>query len=93
MSNLVVILGDQLNLKMSSLGDFNKDTDSILMSEVREEATYVKHHKKKIAFVLRQRNQAGPARDLINISSFIDDSTVVSALLRAVSSAFSIGGR
>jgi deoxyribodipyrimidine photolyase-related protein len=51
MSNLVVILGDQLNLKMSSLSDFNKETDSILMSEVREEATYVKHHKKKIAFV------------------------------------------
>lgn len=51
MSNLVVILGDQLNVKMSSLDNFNKESDIVLLSEVREEATYVKHHKKKIAFV------------------------------------------
>lgn len=59
MSNLVVILGDQLNREMSSLYDFNKDTDSILMSEVREEATYVKHHKKKIAFVFSAMRHFG----------------------------------
>jgi deoxyribodipyrimidine photolyase-related protein len=51
MHNLVIILGDQLNLEMSSLRDFDKENDLILMSEVHEEATYVKHHKKKIAFV------------------------------------------
>lgn len=51
MSNLVIVLGDQLNVKMSSLLNFNKDTDTVLMSEVKEEATYVKHHKQKIAFV------------------------------------------
>lgn len=47
---LRVILGDQLNLQISSLKDI-KDGDAILMCEVREEATYVKHHKKKIAFI------------------------------------------
>lgn len=51
MSRLIVILGDHLNLSMSSLANFNKETDTVIMSEVREEATYVKHHKKKIAFV------------------------------------------
>ncbi|MBB5721437.1 deoxyribodipyrimidine photolyase-related protein [Loktanella ponticola] len=47
---LRLILGDQLSLSMSSLADADKD-DMILMCEVREEATYVKHHKKKIVFL------------------------------------------
>jgi deoxyribodipyrimidine photolyase-related protein len=51
MSKLVVILGDQLNTAMSSLQGFCKSSDQILLSEVKEEASYVKHHKKKIAFI------------------------------------------
>ena len=51
MTKLVVLLGDQLNLKMNSLSDFNKQSDKVLLAEVKEEASYVKHHKKKIAFV------------------------------------------
>lgn len=47
---LRLILGDQLSPSMSSLSDASKD-DVILMSEVRQEATYVKHHKKKIVFL------------------------------------------
>lgn len=47
---LILILGDQLNTSISSLSDATSD-DVILMCEVREEATYVKHHKKKLAFV------------------------------------------
>ena len=47
---LRLILGDQLSVSISSLSDVSKD-DLILMCEVRQEATYVKHHKKKIAFV------------------------------------------
>lgn len=50
MSALRLILGDQLSHSISSLRDAGKD-DLILMAEVREEATYVKHHKKKIAFL------------------------------------------
>lgn len=50
-TRLVVILGDQLNASISSLEDFNSSTDLILMAEVAAEATYVKHHKKKIAFL------------------------------------------
>ncbi|MEP3639971.1 MAG: cryptochrome/photolyase family protein [Paracoccaceae bacterium] len=47
---LRLILGDQLSHSTSSLSDVSSD-DLILMCEVRQEATYVKHHKKKIAFV------------------------------------------
>lgn len=48
---LILILGDQLSENISSLSDFNKNQDIILMCEVWDEATYVKHHKKKIAFI------------------------------------------
>ncbi len=52
MTRLIVILGDQLNRQISSLSDCDKAHDIVLMCEVWEEATYVKHHKKKIAFIL-----------------------------------------
>ncbi|RZV44961.1 MAG: cryptochrome/photolyase family protein [Acidimicrobiales bacterium] len=51
MSVLRLILGDQLNEAISSLSDVDKQNDLILMCEVWDEATYVKHHKKKIAFI------------------------------------------
>ena len=51
MSTLVLLLGDQLSTSMSSLEGFDKTSDIVLLAEVREEATYVKHHKKKIAFL------------------------------------------
>jgi deoxyribodipyrimidine photolyase-related protein len=44
---LRLILGDQLTMSLSSLNDAT-DGDVLLMCEVRTEATYVKHHKKKI---------------------------------------------
>ncbi len=48
---LRLILGDQLSHSISSLKDADSEHDEILMCEVWEEATYVKHHKKKIAFI------------------------------------------
>ncbi len=49
--NLILILGDQLSPAMSSLADADPARDQILMCEVVAEATYVPHHKKKIAFL------------------------------------------
>lgn len=49
--NLVLILGDQLSEDISSLNDFDSHQDTILMCEVWDETKYVKHHKKKIAFL------------------------------------------
>ena len=51
MTILRLILGDQLSPSISSLKDCNKRKDIILICEVKSEATYVKHHKKKIAFL------------------------------------------
>lgn len=51
MKTLRLILGDQLSHAISSLKDCNPESDTILMCEVWDEATYVKHHKKKIAFL------------------------------------------
>ena len=51
MSTLRLILGDQLSHSVSSLKDSEKSKDVILMCEVWEEATHIKHHKKKIAFI------------------------------------------
>jgi deoxyribodipyrimidine photolyase-related protein len=50
--NLIFILGDQLSTAISSLRDAEPDHDVILMCEVAEETTYVRHHRKKIIFVL-----------------------------------------
>jgi deoxyribodipyrimidine photolyase-related protein len=50
-SKLILILGDQLCLNISSLEAADEKHDTILMCEVMVEATYVGHHKKKIAFV------------------------------------------
>ena len=51
MSTLRLILGDQLSDSISSLDGCDQSRDIILMCEVWDEATYVKHHKKKIAFL------------------------------------------
>ena len=51
MSKLRLILGDQLSPEISSLKDADKSCDIILLCEVFDEAVYVKHHQKKIAFL------------------------------------------
>lgn len=61
---LRLILGDQLSDAISSMTDADPDADVILMCELRTEATYVKHHKKKIAFLFSaMRHFAADLRD------------------------------
>ena len=48
---LHIILWDQLSLKIPTLKNY-KETDIVLMCETFEETTYVKHHKKKLVFLL-----------------------------------------
>lgn len=48
---IILILGDQLSTDLASLRHADPQTDIVLMAEVRDEATYAPHHKKKIAFV------------------------------------------
>ncbi|WP_238400758.1 cryptochrome/photolyase family protein [Alloalcanivorax marinus] len=48
---LILILGDQLSPGLSSLAEGNPARDRIVMAEVREEAGYVPHHRKKLVFL------------------------------------------
>jgi deoxyribodipyrimidine photolyase-related protein len=48
---LRLVLGDQLSPAISSLNDAEKADDTVLIVEVMEEARYVPHHRKKIAFL------------------------------------------
>lgn len=60
--SLIVVLGDQLTRALSPLSTGTKSSDVVLMVEVAEETTYVKHHKKKIAFLFSAMRHF--ARDL-----------------------------
>ena len=51
-TTLVVVLGDQLSPDISSLAGSDPASTVVLMCEVHDETTYVRHHKKKIAFIL-----------------------------------------
>jgi deoxyribodipyrimidine photolyase-related protein len=48
---LILVLGDQLTPTLSSLTSGDPRQDRVLMAELHDEASYVRHHKKKIAFL------------------------------------------
>ncbi len=48
---LRLVLGDQLSDDLSALEGLDPARDLVLMAEVQEEATYVGHHKQKIALI------------------------------------------
>jgi len=47
----ILVLGDQLSPDIAALRAADKRTDTVVMAEVADEARYVPHHPKKIAFV------------------------------------------
>jgi deoxyribodipyrimidine photolyase-related protein len=51
MKSLRLILADQLTHDISVLNDIDMGKDVVLICEVASETDYVKHHKKKIAFL------------------------------------------
>ncbi|WP_375290550.1 cryptochrome/photolyase family protein [Qipengyuania sp.] len=61
---LIPILGDQLTRTLASPRGQTKDNSVILMMEVWDEATYVRHHKQKIALIFSaMRHFAAELRD------------------------------
>jgi len=48
---LILVLGDQLTPTLASLASGDPANDRVLMAELHDETTYVRHHKKKIAFL------------------------------------------
>lgn len=65
MKKLRLILGDQLSLSIPTLSEIDKNNDIVFMCEVMGEATYVKHHKKKIAFLFSAMRHF--AQSLVNL--------------------------
>lgn len=64
MTVLRPVLGDQLSHALASLRDGDKSRDVVLLVEVAEETTYVRHHPQKIALVLSaMRHFADALRD------------------------------
>jgi deoxyribodipyrimidine photolyase-related protein len=84
MSSLILVLGDQLTETLPAIANASKTKDTILMAEVREEATYVKHHKKKIAFLFSaMRHFAKALKDdnyRVDYVSYLDDNNQGSLL-------------
>lgn len=83
--NLILVLGDQLSPSISSLQDARKTKDIIVMGELGREASYVRHHKKKIAFLFSAMRHFSAALEdenycvdymkfgeVSNVSSFTD---------------------
>ena len=94
MAVLRVILGDQLSKTISSLHDADQDHDTILLCEVQQEATYVKHHKKKLVFIFSAMRHF--AQDLQQahyrvIYHKLDDAAPVSRFSDAVARAVQMG--
>lgn len=65
MKTLIPVLGDQLTPTLSSLVGEDQRHCVVLMMEVAEETAYVRHHKKKIAYILSaMRHHADALRRL-----------------------------
>ena len=74
---LVLILGDQLDLKSAALKDFNVQTDEVLMVESKHEAQYVWSHQAKIAlFLSAMRHFAQSLRDLNYPITYIQNTSL-----------------
>jgi hypothetical protein len=52
LTTLIPILGDQLSFSLASLQDADPATSLLLMMEVGDETTYVRHHRRKLAYIL-----------------------------------------
>lgn len=61
MVKLVLVLGDQLSPHIAALKQADKAVDVVVMAEVMEEAGYVPHHPKKIAFLFAAMRKFGAA--------------------------------
>ena len=88
---LIPVLGDQLSFGLSSLTDANPDDTVILMMEVADETTYVRHHKRKIAFILSAMRhhalalrQAGWTVDYVKLDDPDNTGSFTGEIARAV---------
>ncbi len=88
---LVPILGDQLSRDLASIRGRAKNDTVILMMEVWDEATYVKHHKQKIVLIFsamrhfaKELRDAGWAVDYVKLDNPDNAGSFTGELARAV---------
>jgi deoxyribodipyrimidine photolyase-related protein len=91
MTTLCFLLGDQLSPDISALQGVERDDAVILMAEVEAEATYVRHHKKKLAFVFSamrhfaaEMKAAGWRVDYVRLDDPENTGSLTGELARAV---------
>ncbi len=90
--SLRFVFGDQLTRSLSSLEGLNSSNDVVLMVEVLAEATYVRHHKQKIAFILsamrhfaEELRAEGIAVDYVRLDNPENRQNFSGELMRAIS--------
>jgi deoxyribodipyrimidine photolyase-related protein len=90
MTTLRFLLGDHLTRDIASLADLARD-DVVLMVEVAQETTYVRHHKQKIALILSAMRhfalalrEEGIEVDYVELDAPENTGSFVSELRRAV---------
>jgi len=88
---LRLVLADQLSPDLASLRDVDPQHDVLLLCEVADEATYVRHHKKKIAFLFSamrhfaaERTAAGLTVDYVELDDPDNRGDLTGELERAV---------
>ncbi len=91
MTILRVILGDQLRRDMAALTGCDRARDIVLMMEVAEETTYVRHHKQKIALILSamrhfaaELTEAGYHVDYVRLDDPANTGSFTGEIARAV---------
>jgi deoxyribodipyrimidine photolyase-related protein len=91
MKTLIPILGDQLCPHLSALDGADPQDSILLMMEVDEETTYVRHHKAKIAFILSAMRhhaealrEAGWAVDYVRLDDPENSGSFTGEVARAI---------
>lgn len=91
MATLIPILGDQLSHDLASLRGVAPGDAIVLMMEVADETTYVRHHKRKIALVLSamrhfavELRAAGWAVDYVRLDDPANSGNFTGEIARAV---------
>ncbi len=89
--NLILVLGDQLTPSLSSLTAGDPALDRVLMAELADEASYVRHHKKKIAFIFSamrhfadELRQLGWTVDYIKLDSADNQGSFTAQMAHAI---------
>jgi deoxyribodipyrimidine photolyase-related protein len=85
------VLGDQLSSTLTALEGGDRAREVILMTEVADETTYVRHHRKKIVFVLAamrafadELRRAGWTVDYVALDDPANTGSLTGELARAI---------